>query len=588
MALDIGAGDEVITSPYTFFATAGTIARAGARPVFVDIEPDTFNISPAAIEQFIATDCETRDGVLINRATGGRVRALMPVHLYGQVADMTRIMEIARRHRLRVIEDAAQAIGSEDAAGRRACSIGDIGCLSFFPTKNLGAFGDAGACVTNDEELAAKLMKLRVHGMEPKYYHELIGGNFRLDEIQAAVLNVKLPHLDAWSAARAAQCGVLRRGVRARRAWATQAAHAAARAARCATHLQPVLHPRRSAATSCARCLAEHGVGAEIYYPLPLHMQQCFAYLGPQTGRFPGVLRAAQETLALPIYPELSESQLQYVVDTIAGLFRPSRSDRSYPPPMAHDNLTAAWRALQARATETRAVSLRALRDADPARGTRFAREAVGLYLDFSRQRIDDDGLRLLTEPGRCRRSARAHRGHVGAASPSTPPKTARCCTPRCAFPASPRMRPGGEDIARQVLAERERMLTFADEVRDGDDPRLGRCDVHHRGQHRHRRLGPRARHGGRGAASADARRAARALRLQRRRHRSRQRARRRRSGAHAVHRRLEDLHHPGDAGQRAQRARLAGRQAGRSGGARALRGGLHQCRGHGCLRRQS
>jgi dTDP-4-amino-4,6-dideoxygalactose transaminase len=202
MAFDIGAGDEVITSPYTFFATAGTIARVGARPVFVDIEPDSFNISPAAIEAFIEKHCETRGGNLINATTGGRVRSIMPVHLYGQMADMTRIQAIAVRHKLSLIEDAAQAIGSEDAQGRRACSIGDIGCLSFFPTKNLGAFGDAGACVTNDPVLAAKLMKLRVHGMEPKYYHELIGGNFRLDEIQAAVLNVKLPHLDSWSDAR--------------------------------------------------------------------------------------------------------------------------------------------------------------------------------------------------------------------------------------------------------------------------------------------------------------------------------------------------------------------------------------------------
>ena len=318
MALDIGPGDEVITSPYTFFATAGTIARVGARPVFADIEPDSFNISPDAIERFIL-GCEQRDGQVINRATGGRVRAIMPVHLYGQMADMTRIMAIASRYGLRVIEDAAQAIGSEDAQGRRACSIGDVGCLSFFPTKNLGAFGDAGACVTNDERLAAKLLKLRVHGMEPKYFHELIGGNFRLDEIQAAVLNVKLPHLDSWSAARQ------------RNAAFYDAAFARA-------GLEQVVTPPKAPPGSrhiynqyCIRVprrddlrahLTAAGVGAEIYYPLALHMQQCFAYLGHQPDDFPESLRASRESLALPIYPELAESQLQYVVDTIAAQFR--------------------------------------------------------------------------------------------------------------------------------------------------------------------------------------------------------------------------------------------------------------------------
>jgi len=317
MALDIGAGDEVITSPYTFFATAGTIARTGARPVFVDIEPGTFNISPDAIERFIS-GCEQRDGKLINRATGGRVRAIMPVHLYGQMADMTRIMAIAQRYDLRVIEDAAQAIGSEDAQGRRACSIGDIGCLSFFPTKNLGAFGDAGACVTNDAELAAKLFKLRVHGMEPKYYHQLIGGNFRLDEIQAAVLNVKLPHLDSWSEARQRNAAFYdavfaKAGIRG-----LVPPPPAPKGARHIYNQYCVRVPRRD---ELRAHLGTAGVGVEIYYPLPLHMQQCFEYLGHRPEDFPESLRASQESLALPIYPELEESQLQYVVDSVRTFF---------------------------------------------------------------------------------------------------------------------------------------------------------------------------------------------------------------------------------------------------------------------------
>jgi dTDP-4-amino-4,6-dideoxygalactose transaminase len=303
MALDIGAGDEVITSPYTFFATAGTIARVGAKPVFVDIEPDTFNISAAAIE----------------RAITPRTRAIMPVHLYGQMADMDPIMAIARRHGLRVIEDAAQAIGSEDVRGRRACSIGDIGCLSFFPTKNLGAFGDAGACVTNDASLAAKLLKLRVHGMEPKYYHQLVGGNFRLDEIQAAVLNVKLPHLDSWSAARQRNAAFYDA------AFARAGLNAQVRtpppAAEGARHIYNQYCIRVERRDELRAWLAKHEIGVEIYYPLALHMQQCFAYLGHQPQDFPESLRASQESLALPIYPELSQSQLQYVVDTIANSF---------------------------------------------------------------------------------------------------------------------------------------------------------------------------------------------------------------------------------------------------------------------------
>jgi dTDP-4-amino-4,6-dideoxygalactose transaminase len=303
MALDIGAGDEVITSPYTFFATAGTIARAGAKPVFVDIDPGSFNISPAAIE----------------RAITPRTKAIMPVHLYGQMADMHPIMAIARKHGLRVIEDAAQAIGSADASGRRACSIGDIGCLSFFPTKNLGAFGDAGACVTNDEKLAAKLFKLRVHGMEPKYYHQLIGGNFRLDEIQAAVLNVKLPHLDSWSEARQRNAAFYDAAFARAAVPELVTPPPAPKGARHIYNQYCIRVPRRDEVRAH---LNKEGVGAEIYYPLPLHMQECFAYLGHQPEDFPESLRASQESLALPIYPELVESQLQYVVDTIAAVFR--------------------------------------------------------------------------------------------------------------------------------------------------------------------------------------------------------------------------------------------------------------------------
>ncbi|MGB6602914.1 MAG: DegT/DnrJ/EryC1/StrS aminotransferase family protein, partial [Steroidobacteraceae bacterium] len=202
MALGIGPGDAVITSPFTFFATAGTIARTGARPLFCDIDAATFNLSPAALERLIAVECERCGGALMHGASGAHVKAVMPVHLYGQVADMPALMARARAAGLKVIEDAAQAIGAADAAGRRAGSFGEVGCLSFFPTKNLGAFGDAGMCVTGDAALAERMEILRVHGGRPKYYHALIGGNFRLDELQAAVLNVKLRFLDGWSSAR--------------------------------------------------------------------------------------------------------------------------------------------------------------------------------------------------------------------------------------------------------------------------------------------------------------------------------------------------------------------------------------------------
>jgi dTDP-4-amino-4,6-dideoxygalactose transaminase len=318
MALDIGSGDAVITSPYTFFATAGTIARAGARSLFVDIDPATFNLSPAGVERLLREDCERRDGRLVHRATGTVVRALMPVHLYGQMAEMTPLMALAREFGLRVIEDAAQAIGAADGDKRRACSIGDIGCLSFFPTKNLGAFGDAGMCVTNDAALAAKLAMVRVHGMEPKYYHQLVGGNFRLDEIQAVVLSIKLQHLDAWTLGRQENACFYFEAFERAGLKGTVTLPVALPGVRHIYNQFVVRFPQRDA---LKKYLGECGVGSEIYYPVPLHQQQCFAPLGYATGDFPESERAAAETLALPIFPELSREQLQYVVDCIAHFY---------------------------------------------------------------------------------------------------------------------------------------------------------------------------------------------------------------------------------------------------------------------------
>jgi dTDP-4-amino-4,6-dideoxygalactose transaminase len=317
MALGIGAGDEVITSPFTFFATAGTIARTGARPVFCDIDPVTFNLSPAAVQTFIDEQCAEREG-LINRATGGRIKALMPVHLYGQSADMDPLMAIARRHRLKVIEDAAQAIGTEYKNGVRAGSIGDVGCFSFFPSKNLGAFGDAGLCTTNDAELAESLRVLRVHGGKPKYFHAVIGGNFRIDELQAAVLRVKLKYLDGWTEGRQrnaayydaafADAGL---GEKLR----TPPAVAGYR------HIFNQYVVRAQNRDALRARLTERGIGSEIYYPVPLHLQKCFAYLNHRAGDFPQSEWAAAETLALPIYPELNEAQLAHVVATIAEFY---------------------------------------------------------------------------------------------------------------------------------------------------------------------------------------------------------------------------------------------------------------------------
>ena len=317
MAEGIGPGDEVITTPYTFFATAGAVARVGAKPVFVDIDPTTYNLDPAQIAAQITP----------------RTRAIIPVHLYGQMADMDAVLEIARKHGLVVIEDAAQAIGAE-YKGRRAGSIGDYGCFSFFPSKNLGAAGDGGMVVTNDAARAERLMRLRAHGSKPKYYHKVVGGNFRLDTLQAAIVAEKLKHLDGWTDARQ------RNAARYDRLFADSGlriADSSCYSANGAGNGAPQLYlpktrmnrhifnqyiirtPQRDALKTA---LQEKGVGTEIYYPVPMHLQECFASLGHSAGAFPASESAANETLALPIYPELSEEQARYVVQCVVEFFR--------------------------------------------------------------------------------------------------------------------------------------------------------------------------------------------------------------------------------------------------------------------------
>ena len=318
MALRIGAGDEVLTTPFTFFATAGVIARLGARPVFCDIDAGTFNLDPAAVRRFIEQHCESRDGVLKNRITGGTVKALLPVHLYGQSADMGPLMQIAADHRLKVVEDAAQAIGSEYLGGVRVGSIGDIGCFSFFPSKNLGAFGDAGLCTARDPDLAEFLRVLRVHGGKPKYYHAFVGGNFRIDELQAAILRVKLKYLDAWTEGRRRNACYYHGAFADANLGARLTVPVAIDGYRHIFNQYVIRVERRD---ELKKFLAERGIGTEIYYPVPLHLQGCFEYLGYRSGDFPVSERAALETLALPIYPELAEEQLATVVAAITDFY---------------------------------------------------------------------------------------------------------------------------------------------------------------------------------------------------------------------------------------------------------------------------
>src|SRR5207249_1272511 len=291
MAERIGQGDEVVTTPYTFFATAGAVARVGATPVFVDIDPDTFNLNTRQLESRIT----------------GRTRAIIPVHLYGHLADMDAVMSIAARYSLVVIEDAAQAIGAAHA-GRRAGSIGDYGCFSFFPSKNLGAAGDGGMIVTSDPGRAERLRYLRAHGAHPKYYHLMIGGNFRLDAIQAAVVGAKLPHLDAWTEARQ------RNAARYDRLFTAAGVPAGLPKVATDRHIFNQYVIRASNRDGLQAYLRKNGIGTEVYYPVPLHLQPCFENLGYLAGSLPESERAAQETLALPVHPDLTDEQARYVV----------------------------------------------------------------------------------------------------------------------------------------------------------------------------------------------------------------------------------------------------------------------------------
>jgi dTDP-4-amino-4,6-dideoxygalactose transaminase len=301
MALEIGRGDEVITTPYTFFATAGAIVRMGAKPVFIDIDPVTFNIDAKGIAAKITP----------------RTKAIMPVHLFGQCAEMDPILDIAKKHRLAVIEDAAQAIGAE-YKGRRAGSMGTVGCYSFFPSKNLGCFGDGGAVVTQDRALADKIRLLRGHGSHPKYYHKVVGGNFRLDSIHAAVLRVKLKHLDSWSQARqqgAAHytAALVKYGLQG---WLVETPKLVQ-----SRHIFNQYVVRCDDREGVREHLKKDKIATEVYYPQPMHLQECFANLGHKKGEFPESERAALTSLALPMYPELPSAQRERVVRSIAAFY---------------------------------------------------------------------------------------------------------------------------------------------------------------------------------------------------------------------------------------------------------------------------
>ena len=310
MALGIGPGDAVITTPFTFFATVGAIERCGATPVFADIDPLTFNINPSAIAELLAH--------WPDRFAGLTPRAIMPVHLYGQCADMDAIMALAQQHDLAVVEDGAQAIGAQYPSVdgvKRAGSMGSTGCFSFFPSKNLGGFGDGGLVTTQDAELAERLRQMRNHGMDPRYYHKMVGGNFRLDALQAAVLSVKLPRLDAWHAARRSNAATYTAAFDGSAVETPLMVYADSAVDQPHIFNQYIIRvPNRDAVKEH---LVAQGIGCDIYYPLCLHQQECFAGLGYSDGDFPEAERAAAEVLALPVYPELTDAMQAYVAQSV-------------------------------------------------------------------------------------------------------------------------------------------------------------------------------------------------------------------------------------------------------------------------------
>lgn len=314
MALDIQAYDEIILPTYSFFATAGVVARLNAKPVFVDIDPVTYNIDPKLIEEKI-TD---------------KTKAIIPVHLYGQSADMDAILEIAKKHNLAVVEDAAQAIGVQYKDGKKVGGIGNVGCFSYFPSKNLGAFGDAGVVTTNDDELAKKMTLLRVHGTEQAYYHKMVGGNFRIDALQAAVLRVKLPHLDSWSQARRDNAAIYKKHLleagliteegslefdENNKVIVPKEVYKDAGLTNYHIFNQFIVRvPKRD---ELLEFLRGNDIGCAVYYPVPFHRQECFAYLNNNDADFPNSNRAAEQTIALPVFPELAAEQIEFVVSKI-------------------------------------------------------------------------------------------------------------------------------------------------------------------------------------------------------------------------------------------------------------------------------
>jgi dTDP-4-amino-4,6-dideoxygalactose transaminase len=311
MALGVGPGDLVLTTPYSFFATAGAIVRVGARPVFVDIDPETCTLSADAVKQYMAT------------SAGRAVKAVMPVHLFGQCAEMEPLLGAAKRFGVPVIEDAAQALGAKEALSTGiagAGTMGDVGCFSFYPSKNLGGIGDAGMVVTSNAELAERIRTLRQHGATATYRHALVGGNFRMDAIQAAALLVKLKYLEGWNQDRRERAMTYDQGLAS-----LDLVRPLSRRVRRSFHIynQYVIRVRGRRDALCA-FLGERGVGTAIYYPVPFHLQPCFADLGYPKGAFPESERAAEQTLALPVHPDVSPDQQAHVIGSLAAFFRDS------------------------------------------------------------------------------------------------------------------------------------------------------------------------------------------------------------------------------------------------------------------------